>query len=185
MSKPISPWAIIPCAMPLLCKGRGLSTRYLARAVKPRPRSGSSDQHADGVHDGRGGFPEGTGRSSLACSSAFEYCQVCITERRTASCCHTCWSSTGNAQRTACAIWPWPWALKSGAERLPKPRRRVIARVRELLDEVDIPPRLSAFGVTREMIPALARKAMEDACHLSNPRPCTEADMVALYEKAL
>jgi alcohol dehydrogenase class IV len=35
------------------------------------------------------------------------------------------------------------------------------------------------------MIPALASKAMEDACHLSNPRPCTEADMAALYEQAL
>jgi 4-hydroxybutyrate dehydrogenase len=61
----------------------------------------------------------------------------------------------------------------------------VIGRVRRLLDEVDIPARLSAFGVTHEMIPALARKAMEDACHLSNPRPCMEADMAALYERAL
>ena len=61
----------------------------------------------------------------------------------------------------------------------------VIARVRKLLDEVGIPSHLAAFGVTREMIPALAKKAMEDACHLSNPRPCTEADMAALYEQAL
>lgn len=60
-----------------------------------------------------------------------------------------------------------------------------IARTRELLREVDIPPRLSAYGITREMIPALASKAMEDACHLLNPRPCTEADMAALYERAL
>jgi alcohol dehydrogenase class IV len=35
------------------------------------------------------------------------------------------------------------------------------------------------------MIPALAKKAMEDACHQLNPRPCTEADMAALYEQAL
>jgi 4-hydroxybutyrate dehydrogenase len=61
----------------------------------------------------------------------------------------------------------------------------VIARVRTLLDEVGIPSRLTAFGVTREMIPALAKKAMEDACHLSNPRRCSEADMAALYERAL
>jgi len=60
-----------------------------------------------------------------------------------------------------------------------------IERIRKLLQEVDIPGRLSAFGVTREMIPALARKAMEDACHLSNPRPCSEADMAELYERAL
>jgi len=26
---------------------------------------------------------------------------------------------------------------------------------------------------------------MEDACHQLNPRPCAEADMVALYAQAL
>ena len=51
--------------------------------------------------------------------------------------------------------------------------------------EVDVPDRLSAHGITREMIPALAKKAMEDACHQLNPRPCAEADMVALYAQAL
>ncbi len=58
-------------------------------------------------------------------------------------------------------------------------------RVRKLLREVEIPDRLGAFGVTREMIPALAKKAMQDGCRLLNPRPCTESDMVALYERAL
>jgi len=60
-----------------------------------------------------------------------------------------------------------------------------IERVRRLLKEVGIPDRLSAFGITREMIPALAKKAMEDGCRLLNPRPCSEADMVALYERSL
>ncbi len=61
----------------------------------------------------------------------------------------------------------------------------LIARLRELLPEVGIPRTLGALGVTREQIPLLATKAMEDACHQSNPRPCTEADMIALYQKAL
>jgi alcohol dehydrogenase class IV len=61
----------------------------------------------------------------------------------------------------------------------------VIARVRKLLQEIDIPEHLGELGVTREMIPMLVRKALEDACHQLNPRPCSEADMVALYEKAL
>jgi alcohol dehydrogenase class IV len=61
----------------------------------------------------------------------------------------------------------------------------LIARVRRLLPEVGISSTLSALGVTRDLIPLLARKAMEDACHQSNPRPCTEADMIVLYEKAL
>jgi alcohol dehydrogenase class IV len=61
----------------------------------------------------------------------------------------------------------------------------LISRISELLPEIGIPSTLGALGVTRELIPSLARKAMEDACHQSNPRPCTEADMIALYEKAL
>jgi alcohol dehydrogenase class IV len=61
----------------------------------------------------------------------------------------------------------------------------LIERLRELLPEVGIPVTLGALGVTRDQIPLLAKKAMEDACHQSNPRPCTEADMIALYEKAL
>lgn len=60
-----------------------------------------------------------------------------------------------------------------------------IERVRQLLKEVDIPERLSALGITREMIPLLAKKAMEDACRLLNPRPCNESDMISLYERAL
>lgn len=67
----------------------------------------------------------------------------------------------------------------------PEAASAAIERVRRLLKEVDISDRLSDFGITRQMIPALAKKAMEDACHTLNPRPCTEADMVALYEQAL
>jgi len=61
----------------------------------------------------------------------------------------------------------------------------LIARLHSLLPEVGIPSTLGALGVTRSLIPSLAKKAMEDACHQSNPRPCTEADMIALYEAAL
>ena len=68
---------------------------------------------------------------------------------------------------------------------LQPPAEAVVGRVRKLLKEVAIPPRLGDLGVTREMIPLLAKKAMADACHQLNPRPCTEADMVALYERAL
>jgi alcohol dehydrogenase class IV len=61
----------------------------------------------------------------------------------------------------------------------------LIEGLRQLLPEVGIPSTLGALGITRDLIPLLAHKAMEDACHQSNPRPCTEADMIALYEKAL
>lgn len=60
-----------------------------------------------------------------------------------------------------------------------------IDRIRRLLHEVGISDHLSALGIKREMIPAMSKKAMEDACHLLNPRSCSESDMVALYEQAL
>ncbi len=72
-------------------------------------------------------------------------------------------------------------AGRSQAEAAPA----AIERIRGLLKEVGIPSRLGAFGITREMIPALAKKAMQDACRLLNPRPCSESDMVALYEQSL
>lgn len=59
-----------------------------------------------------------------------------------------------------------------------------IDRIRRLLGEVGVPDHLSALGIKREMIPAMSKKAMEDACHLLNPRVCAESDMVALYEQA-
>jgi 4-hydroxybutyrate dehydrogenase len=60
-----------------------------------------------------------------------------------------------------------------------------ISRVRDLLREVGVPEHLSALGIRQEMIPALSAKAMEDACHLLNPRSCTLSDMRALYQAAL
>jgi 4-hydroxybutyrate dehydrogenase len=60
-----------------------------------------------------------------------------------------------------------------------------IEHIQRLLKDVDIPDRLSSLGIERQMIPAMAKKAMEDACHHLNPRPCTEQDMATLYEKAL
>jgi 4-hydroxybutyrate dehydrogenase len=60
-----------------------------------------------------------------------------------------------------------------------------ISHVRDLLSAVAVPQHLAALGIRQEMIPALSTKAMEDACHLLNPRPCTASDMTALYEAAL
>jgi len=46
---------------------------------------------------------------------------------------------------------------------------------------IGITQRLRDVGVPRERLPELAAKAMQDGCHLSNPRRCTEADMLRLY----
>ena len=59
--------------------------------------------------------------------------------------------------------------------------------VADYLSEFDlsigITQRLRDLKVPRESLPELAAKAMEDGCHLSNPRQCTEADMLQLYEE--
>jgi len=57
--------------------------------------------------------------------------------------------------------------------------------VRALRKRVGLPETLSSEGVTKADVPKLAAKAFEDACHRSNPRPCTEGDLAKLYEAAL
>jgi len=47
-----------------------------------------------------------------------------------------------------------------------------------------LPRRLSQAGVKKEMIPRLVEKAVADACHQSNPRPCTPADFERLITAA-
>lgn len=59
-----------------------------------------------------------------------------------------------------------------------------IAFVHNLLAQVDIPNRLSLVGIKQEQIPELAQQAIADANHRSNPRTCTEQDMVTLYQTA-
>jgi len=49
---------------------------------------------------------------------------------------------------------------------------------------IGITQRLRELGVPRDALAALAGKAMEDVCHLTNPRPCTASDMLRLYEEA-
>jgi hypothetical protein len=54
----------------------------------------------------------------------------------------------------------------------------------ELKREVGIPADLTAVGVDRSKLTELATVAVADACHLNNPRPCTQDDFVAIFEKA-
>lgn len=57
--------------------------------------------------------------------------------------------------------------------------------LRALRSRVGLPDRLGAEGVQEADIPKLSAKAFEDACHRSNPRPTTEADLAALYRASL
>src|SRR5438128_662455 len=58
------------------------------------------------------------------------------------------------------------------------------AIVDDLRAACGLPRKLSQAGVKREMIPRLVAKAMADACHQSNPRPCTQVDFERIIEEA-
>jgi 4-hydroxybutyrate dehydrogenase len=59
------------------------------------------------------------------------------------------------------------------------------AALRRLRAEIGLPDSLTASGVRRDQLSALADGAIEDACHRLNPRPCTRADLLKLYELSL
>ena len=60
-----------------------------------------------------------------------------------------------------------------------------IDQVAQSCRDIGIPSHLREVNVTEEMIPLLAKQAMADGCHRTNPRPCTEQDMIDLYCQAI
>jgi alcohol dehydrogenase class IV len=62
---------------------------------------------------------------------------------------------------------------------------RAAVGVQKLLQDLNMPTSLQAVGVTREMIPTLARNVFRSPKHVArNPRPVTVEDMIALFTKA-
>jgi alcohol dehydrogenase class IV len=61
---------------------------------------------------------------------------------------------------------------------------RAAERVRALTRALGLPQRLREAGVAEADLPRIAAKAFEDASHRTNPRPCTEADLLALARAA-
>ena len=59
-----------------------------------------------------------------------------------------------------------------------------IDKIRAFNTELKMPIGLGDAGLDEKKIPKLAADAMLDHCHKFNPRACTEADMVALFEAA-
>ena len=62
------------------------------------------------------------------------------------------------------------------------PAEQVAAWLEDFNKKLGITQRLRDVGIPREALPKLSEKAMADGCHLTNPRPCTLADMQRLYE---
>jgi len=61
---------------------------------------------------------------------------------------------------------------------------RAVERVRALARDLGIPARLRDAGVREEDLGRIAAKAFEDASHRTNPRPCAQADLLAIARTA-
>ncbi|MBI2392990.1 MAG: iron-containing alcohol dehydrogenase [Deltaproteobacteria bacterium] len=57
--------------------------------------------------------------------------------------------------------------------------------LRKLSKDLGLPEGLRAEGVTEADLDKLADLAVQDACHTSNPRPCTRDDLRRLYQQSL
>lgn len=64
-------------------------------------------------------------------------------------------------------------------------KRDLLAWIRDLKGRLGILSSLASKGVYRSDLPALARKALEDPCIVTNPRLPTPRDIEEMYEKAL
>jgi alcohol dehydrogenase class IV len=60
-----------------------------------------------------------------------------------------------------------------------------IQAIRDLCGDIGLPDNLSAVNVHPDILAIMAKKAMEDHCHLTNPCACQEKDMLSLYKSAL
>ncbi|HMJ52058.1 MAG TPA: iron-containing alcohol dehydrogenase [Polyangiaceae bacterium] len=63
--------------------------------------------------------------------------------------------------------------------------RGLVARLRDLRRAIGLPESLGAAGVKSDQLEKLADGAVADACHRSNPRPCTRAELLSLYQASL
>ena len=72
------------------------------------------------------------------------------------------------------------WAL--GIKPAAAPAAQVADFLLEFNRSIGITTGLGKLGVPPDKLPALSAKAFEDPCHETNLRPCTEADLLGLYE---
>ncbi len=62
---------------------------------------------------------------------------------------------------------------------------KAIEAIADLNRRIGIPRSLAQVGVTEDQLSLLARAAVADGCHKTNPRPCREQDFLMLYRQAL
>jgi len=89
--------------------------------------------------------------------------------------------------RGACTARLARAAIAMGDNPLARPEvlaENAVERVRELNAEIGIPGRLRDAGVKETDLPRVASRAFEDASHRTNPRVCTEGDLLAMLQAA-
>lgn len=61
---------------------------------------------------------------------------------------------------------------------------RSVNEVESMIVRIGIARGLRHHGVPREILGPLSQKAFEDSCHRTNVRPCTQSDLLRLYEES-
>ncbi len=89
--------------------------------------------------------------------------------------------------RSACAARLAQVAVALGDNSLTREEMlasNAIERIRGLLTRIGIPQRLRDAGVREADLPLIANKAFQDASHQTNPRQCTEDDLLGIAKSA-
>jgi 1,3-propanediol dehydrogenase/alcohol dehydrogenase len=77
------------------------------------------------------------------------------------------------------------WQLTNAGLGRRERAERAVTAVRQLIEDVGLPSRLRDAGVTKEMIPQMARNAYQlDGNWPTNPRLVDESDLESLYQQA-
>jgi alcohol dehydrogenase class IV len=61
---------------------------------------------------------------------------------------------------------------------------RAVNMVEAMIERLGIKSGLRNHGVPRESLEALSRSAFADSCHKTNVRPCTQEDLLRLYQES-
>jgi alcohol dehydrogenase class IV len=61
---------------------------------------------------------------------------------------------------------------------------RSVSEVESMIERIGIRRGLRHHGVPQESLRSLSEKAFEDSCHRTNIRPCTQSDLLRLYEES-
>lgn len=62
---------------------------------------------------------------------------------------------------------------------------RAIECVGALVERLKLPSKLREVGVKESLLTEISQKAYLDACHKTNPRPCSENDLLGILKEAL